>query len=63
MHGVDDDVEFKRMVELICIDIDDERTREVRGHSLQIGGVSDLIGKSGIIERGSNNGIDDGLWF
>ena len=60
MHRVDDNVEFERMVELICIDIDDERTREVRRHSFQIGGVSELVGESGIIERGSNNRIDDG---
>ena len=63
MHGVDDDVEFERMVELIDIHVDDEGKREVGSDSFQVGGVWDLIGKGGVVERSADDGIDDGLWF
>ena len=63
MHGVDDDVEFERMVELIDIHVDDEGKREVGSDSFQVGGVWDLIGKGGVVERSADDGIDDRLWF
>ena len=45
MHRVDNDIELKRMIELINIDRNDKGKREVGCDSFQIGSVSQLFGE------------------
>ena len=63
MHRVDDDIELQRTVQLIRIHTDQKRKGKNGCHSLQIGSVSQLVGKSGIVERRSNHGINDRFRF